>query len=630
MLSNMQIIAAGSGPVRMPLHLTQTAEAATAWVTEQIAELIRSTAKANKRCVLILPTGGTPRAIYARLIAEYRAKRLSFKHVVTFNLDEYHGLAPTHPESYRAFMQRELFDHIDIDPANAHVPRGDLPAEGVAAHAATYEAQIEALGGADLCLLGIGRNGHIAFNEPGSSADSRTRLIALDRTTRLDAAKSFGGVAQVPLRGVSMGVGSIRAAKRILLIALGDAKATALAAAVEGPHTSACPASLLQDHPAVTIIADPAAAAHLSAVRRPWLIGPVTWTQPLVVQAVTDLALHAETSVLCLTERHYEEYGLTELVADWSSTKGDVEAINRDVFRALQAVITGWPGGKPPHLRRPGDIPRADDDIHPKRVLVLSPHPDDDVISMGGTLARLADHGHEVHVAYGVSGHGGVLDDDAERHLSFVRELTGSSSKEPTAPTATPARVKGLIRRTEAVAACAVCGVPASRLRFLDLPFYDRPGRVLAADDVQEMVALLREVKPHQLYAAGDLSDPHGTHRLVLTVTERAWEIVKADPWAATCRRWLYRGAWAGWEPHEVGMAVPLSPSDVERKRQAVLRHQSQKDRVAVPGDDAREFWQRAADRNRDAARTFDRLGLAAYAALETFAPFPAIVEEKS
>ena len=618
----MKLIAAGSGPVRLPLFLMPSAEVATAWVTDHIIELIRSTAKAGRRCVLILPTGGTPRAIYARLIAEHRSNKLSFRHVVTFNLDEYHGLKPDHAESYRAFMQRELFDHIDIDPANAHVPRGDLPAEAVAGHAAAYEAQIEALGGADLCLLGIGRNGHIAFNEPGSSPDSRTRLIALDRTTRLDAAKSFGGVANVPLRGVSMGVGSIRAAKRILLIALGEAKAPALAAAVEGPQTSACPASLLQDHADITVIADPAAAAQMSAIRRPWLTGPVMWTQPLVVQAVTDVALRADTPVLSLTERIYEEHGLTELVAD----RGDVEALNRDVFRALQAVITGWPGGKPPHLRRPGDIPRADDDIHPKRILVLSPHPDDDVISMGGTLARLADHGHDLHVAYGVSGYGGVLDDDAQRHLAFVRAFTGAgltaAVKAGATPTTDLKRVKALIRRTEAVAACAVCGVPENRLRFLDLPFYDRPQRVIADDDIAAMVALLRELQPHQIYAAGDLSDPNGTHRLVLTVFTRAWDIVKTEAWAQQCRRWLYRGAWAGWEPHEVGMAVPLSPSDIERKRQSILRHQSQKDRVAVPGDDAREFWQRAAERNRDAARTFDRLGLAAYAALETFAPF--------
>ena len=609
----MLLIAAGSGPVRLPLYLASSPEIATAWVTEQIIELIRSTAKAGRRCVLILPTGGTPRAIYARLAAEHRAGKLSFHHVVTFNLDEYHGLKPDHVESYRAFMQRELFDHIDIDPANAHVPRGDLPAEAVAGHAAAYEAQIEALGGADLCLLGIGRNGHIAFNEPGSSPDSRTRLIALDRTTRLDAAKSFGGVANVPLRGVSMGVGSIRAARRVLLIALGEAKAPALAAAVEGPQTTACPASLLQDHPDVTVIVDPAAAAQLSATRRPWLTGPVTWSQNLVVQAVTDVSLRAETPVLSLTERHYEEHGLTELVAD----RGDVEAINREVFRAMQAVITGWPGGKPPHLRRPGDIPRTDDDIHPKTVLVLSPHPDDDVISMGGTLARLADHGHHVHVAYGVSGYGGVLDDDAQRHVEFVQQLTGTST------TYDIKRVKALIRRTEAVAACAVCGVPAERLRFLDLPFYDRPLRVIQDDDVQQMVTLLRELEPHQVYVAGDLSDPHGTHRRVLTVFERAWQIVRQDAWAQRCRRWLYRGAWAGWEPHEIGMAVPLSPSDIERKRQSILRHQSQKDRVAVPGDDAREFWQRAAERNRDSARTFDRLGLAAYAALETFAAIP-------
>ena len=621
----MRSIPAGSGPVRLPLLIAPDAESATARVAQEVADVIRAAATAGRRCVLILPTGGTPRAVYARLIAEHRAKRLSFRHVVTFNLDEYHGLAADHPESYRRFMQRELFEHIDIDPANTHVPRGDLPAEAVPGHAAAYEAQIEALGGADLCLLGIGRNGHIAFNEPGSGQDSRTRLIALDRTTRLDAAKSFGGVANVPRRGVSMGIGSIRAARRTLLLALGEAKAPALAKAIEGPADPACPASLLQDHAQVLLVLDPAAAGQLAVMRRPWLVGPVSWTPALTVQAVTDLSLAAEVPVLSLTERHYEEHGLTDLVAAWwsDSNKGGIEGINRDVFRHLQAVITGWPGGKPPHLRRPGDIPRPDDDIHPKRVLVFSPHPDDDVISMGGTLCRLADHGHEVHVAYQVSGHGGVHPDEVARHLAFVTALTGCT------PAVEPARVSALIRRTEAVAACAVCGVPEARLHFLDLPFYDRPGRTVDAADVATVVALLRELKPHQVYAAGDLSDPHGTHRICLDVVVAALAVVRNDAWVAHCRHWLYRGAWADWEPHEVGMAVPLSPSDVERKRQAILRHQSQKDRVVVPGEDAREFWQRAAERNRAGAATFDRLGLPAYAALETFAPFTAFTNHQ-
>ena len=615
----MRSIPSGSGPVRLPLLLAPDAESATARVAQEVADVIRATAAAGRRCVLILPTGGTPRAVYARWIAEHKAGRLSFKHVVTFNLDEYHGLAGDHPESYRFFMQRELFNHIDIEPANTHVPRGDLPAEAIPGHAAAYEAQIEALGGADLCLLGIGRNGHIAFNEPGSGANSRTRLIALDRTTRLDVVKSFGGVSNVPRRGVSMGVGSIRAARRIVLLALGEAKAPALAKAVEGPADPACPASLLQDHPHVLLVLDPASAGQLAVMRRPWLIGPVQWTPAMAVQAVTDLSQAAQVPVLSLTERHYEEHGLTDLAASWWSDKGGIEGINRDVFRHLQAVITGWPGGKPPHLRRPGDIPRPDDDIHPKRILVFSPHPDDDVISMGGTLCRLADHGHDVHVAYQVSGYGGVHDDDIARHLAFVTALTGKT------PSVASAQVGALVRRTEAVAACAVCGVPEAKLHFLDLPFYDRPGRPVKDDDVAKIVVLLREFKPHQLYAAGDLSDPHGTHRVCQDLLIAAWEVVCNDAWAGQCRSWLYRGAWAGWEAHEVGMAVPLSPTDIERKRQAILRHQSQKDRVVVPGEDVREFWQRAAERNRDAAATFDRLGLASYAALETFAPFAAL-----
>lgn len=617
----MRLLPAGTARCRLTTRLADSAAAVADWVAGEVATLIRSRAAAGRPCVLILPTGSTPLGVYARLVAEHRAGRLSFAHVHTFNLDEYHGLAPDHPRSYHRFMWDHLFSQVDIPRQQVHIPDGQLTEDAVPAHARAYEDAIDRLGGADLCLLGIGRNGHIAFNEPGSPRGSRTRLTALDGVTRRDAARDFGGEGQVPRRGVTMGVASILGARRILLMACGSAKALAVAAAVEGPAVEALPASLLQEHPACELVLDPAAAARLAAITAPWLAEAVTWDESLTRRAVLGLSLAARKPLLKLVEADYAEHGLLDLVA----ARGPVYELNLAAFRGLQAVLTGWPGGKPPARKRPGDIDRPRDAIFPKRVLVCSPHPDDDVISMGGTLGRLADHGHDVHVVYQVSGHTAVSEADVDRHLAFVdgaARILGQTMGTLGTDAEQRKRLRALVRRTEAVSAAGICGVPPERLHFLDLPFYERrggSGDPIGADDVAIMVEVLQRLRPHQLYAAGDLADPNGTHKRCLDVLIRAIAQVRDQEWFAACECWLYRGAWEAWEPHRIDLAVPLSPDDVARKRRSILRHQSQKDGALFMGEDAREFWQRAEERARETAQLFDRLGLAEYEAIEAF-----------
>jgi glucosamine-6-phosphate deaminase len=610
-------ISAGTGPIRIATRICPDAASAARCIAEAIAETIRAAAAAGRTCVLGLPTGGTPVPVYRQLVAWHRAGTLGFRHVIAFNLDEYHGLPRSSPRSYWRFMHAELFDHVDIDPANVHLPRGDLPEDEVAEHAADYERAIAAAGGIDLMLLGIGRNGHIGFNEPGSPLCSRTRLVRLAPSTRSAATGDFAGHEPVPTAGVTMGVATILAARRVLLLAGGVAKAAAVAAAVEGPAGLACPASFLQGHPDAEVVCDADAASALVAVRKPWLVGPVDWSEPTIRAAVIDVAVSTGRPLLALSVADYHARGLGELL----DRHGPADRLNLETFRGLVQRITGWPGGKPPDRRRPGDIPQCDDEVHPKTVLVFSPHPDDDVIGMGGTIARLCEHGHAVHIAYQTAGHRGVHDDDLVRHLEFVAgafRLAGLPA--PDLAAAPRASLKALVRRTEAVAAAALVGVPAERLHFIDSPLYERGAA--GDDDLARHVALLEQVRPHQLYAAGDLADPNGTHRRCLRVLRAALLRCAGSPWFAGCSRWLYRGAWDAYGAEELERAVPLSPTDVLRKRQAILRHQSQKDRVMFPGDDVREFWQRAEDRTREAAQGLDRLGLAQYAAVEVFARF--------
>ncbi len=607
-------------------------------VARRIAERVRGRQHEGRRCVLGLATGSSPVAVYEELVRLHRQEQLSLANVVTFNLDEYYPMQPAELQSYVRFMREHLFDHVDIPESQIHIPDGTLPIEQVDAFCQAYERRIEDAGGIDIQLLGIGRTGHVGFNEPGSSRSSRTRLITLDRVTRLDAASDFFGEEHVPRRAITMGVGTILDAREVMLLAFGEHKSAIVAQAVEGDVTSAVAASYLQQHPNAAFYLDTAAADALSRYRCPWQLGPVTWDEASIRKAVIWLARHVRKPILKLTDEDYNEEGLQDLLA----AHGPAYVINLTVFRHLQSTITGWPGGKPAHAKQEGDRPQPYESIFPKRVLVFSPHPDDDVISMGGTLIRLVEQGHQVHVAYQTSGNIAVFDEDAIRYAEFVADFNRYFGVDPQRTgeleshveqslkhkkagqidSLAVGQIKRLIRRAEARAAARYCGVPAENLHFLDMPFYET-GRVkkspLGEDDVQLIVPLLDCIKPHQIYAAGDLSDPHGTHRTCLDAVLDALHRLADRSWFPQCQVWLYRGAWMEWSPHEIEMAVPLSPAEVVRKRVAIFKHESQKDRALFPGVDVREFWQRAEERNADTARLYDTLGLAEYEAIEGF-----------
>jgi glucosamine-6-phosphate deaminase len=639
---------------RVPVTVYDQPAAASRAVAREIADLVAERAKAGKKTVLGLATGSTPVGVYDELIRLHREEGVSFRTVVTFNLDEYWPMQPDALQSYHRFMREHLFDHLDIPAENIHIPDGMLPREQVAAACGRYEAMIHEAGGIDLQLLGIGRTGHIGFNEPGSPLESRTRLITLDGVTRADAASDFFGEWNVPRQAITMGVGSILDARRIVLLAFGEHKAPIVKKAVEEPPCSHVSASALQQHANARFVLDRAAAARLTRFESPWLVGPldsldVAWSDALVRKAVIWLALALDKPILKLTDEDYNEHGLQDLL----SHRGRAYDLNIEVFRGMQDTITGWPGGKPGTPRRLRGVVRTaagspQAEAFPKRIVVFSPHPDDDVISMGGTFIRLCEQGHEVHVAYQTSGNIAVWDESADRHVDFVEEFcrafgVGAGEDGGGGATAIAERirtflrskpagavdipelqvVKGLIRRTEARAGARYSGVKPRHIHFLDLPFYET-GRVrkkpIGPDDIAITVKLLEQVQPHQIYAAGDLSDPHGTHRVCLAAVIAALDEVQTQSWAKECELWLYRGAWQEWEPHEIEMAVPLSPDEVERKRMAIFKHESQKDRALFPGpSDPREFWQRAEDRNRDTARLYDKLGLPEYEAIEGF-----------
>ncbi|WP_421920749.1 glucosamine-6-phosphate deaminase [Marinifilum sp.] len=624
---------------KMPADIFATAEKGANWVAHEIANLIVEKAKNNDSCVLGLATGATPLGVYAELVRLHKEEGLSFKNVITFNLDEYYPMANESIQSYNYYMDDVLFNHIDIPRDQINVPDGEVSKEGIFKYCSDYEAKIDSFGGLDMQILGIGRTGHIGFNEPGSQLDSKTRLIMLDALTRRDAAKDFNGLNKVPKAAITMGVGTIFKAKRVILMAWGEGKAPIVKKALEEGQSDSVPASYLQRHTDVQFVLDVPAAGELTRVKNPWLVGSVEWDRYWIRKAVVWLCNKLEKPVLKLTNRDYNDNGLSELLA-WY---GSAYEVNIKVFNDLQHTITGWPGGKP----------NADDSNRPeraeparKKVLVFSPHPDDDVISMGGTLKRLVGQSHEVHVAYQTSGNIAVADDEAIRYLSFVRSFAQThdtnegnlpsviedirkfllENKSPgEVDTVEVRRMKSLIRRGEAKAACRFVGLRSKNLHFLDLPFYET-GRVkknpLGKEDVQIIVNLLRKVKPQQIFAAGDWSDPHGTHRVCWEGIYQALQIVKDEDWMEDCYVWLYRGAWQEWDLDEIQMAVPISPEELQQKRNAILRHQSQMESAPYMGNDSRLFWQRSEARNRATANLFNKLGLAEYEAIEAFVRF--------
>ncbi len=602
-------------------------------VAEEIASLIRQRQGLGKMAVLGLATGSTPIKVYEELVRMHREDGLSFRNVITFNLDEYYPMDPGSIHSYHRFMQEHLFDHIDIEPENVHIPNGQLSEEQIKKYCLSYENKIEEAGGLDIQVLGIGRTGHIGFNEPGSSLTSKTRLIRLDRVTQLDAASDFFGLEYVPQRAITMGVGTIMKARKVILMAWGEGKSAVIQESVEGEITESVPATFLQHHPNCLFILDEAAASSLTRIKTPWLVGECVWNEPLIKKACLWLAEKTGKSILKLTNEDYSEYGMGNLIAEI----GSAEQINLMVFNQLQHTITGWPGGKP----NADDSQRPERSTpFPKRALIFSPHPDDDVISMGGTLLRLVDQGHDVHIAYQTSGNIAVFDDEVVRFLDFAAAVEPDDEKlrnqivnvrdfiknKKPGEVDSPAilEYKGLIRQGEALAACRYCGVQEKNAYFLNLPFYET-GKVkknpYTEKDVEIIYDLLEQVQPHQIYAAGDLSDPHGTHRVCLNILYEALELhaEEESPWLENCYIWLYRGAWQEWDIADMEMAVPIGPKDMERKRNAIFKHQSQKDSAMFPGNDEREFWQRAEQRNKETANKYNDLGMAEYEAIEGF-----------
>ena len=636
-------IAKGEGADRyekVPVRVYGKPSEAVKAVAREIADLIRSNAAKSEKCVLGLATGSSPIKLYQELVRMHKEEGLSFKNVVTFNLDEYLPMAKESEHSYHYFMHHHLFDHIDIAPANIHIPDGTLQGDDIEEFCRNYEKAIENAGGIDLQILGIGRTGHIGFNEPGSLLSSPTRMVYLDDLTIKDAASDFGGRDKVPTRAITMGVGTIMKARKIILMAWGEKKAPIIKATVEGSMSDSVPATFLQLHPNVEFFIDENAAEELTRANLPWLVSKVEWNDKLIRKAVIWLCQKVGKPILKVENKDYIENGMTDLI----KTFGSANKVNIQVFNDLQHTITGWPGGKP----NADDSTRPERALpYPKRVLIFSPHPDDDVISMGGTFARLVEQGHEVHVAYQTSGSIAVLDDYLYQQIDIAgafAHLSGSGSQDlenfftqmkkdielqkagkEEIESSKLLKYKAALRRAEARAADRFLGVPAERVHFLNLPFYET-GTVkknpLSQIDVDIIVQLLREVKPHQIYAAGDLADPHGTHGVCLDAILRAYNIVDGDDWFKECNTWWYRGAWMEWEIEKVDMAVPISPAELSIKRKAIYKHGSQNNGPAFPGDDPREFWQRAEDRNRNTADIYNRLGMAEYEAMEVFAKY--------
>ena len=587
-------------------------------IADRIVAAIRRDTGAKGRCVLGLATGSTPLGVYRELIRRHHAGDVDFARVITFNLDEYYPMSPESPRSYRRYMWENFFDEVNLQPEQVHIPVGDMPRERLAEACAAYERAIADAGGIDFQLLGIGQSGHIGFNEPGSAADSRTRLVTLDTLTRRTAAADFFGEDNVPREAITMGVATILGAREIALVATGEHKAAIVRRAVEGDPSPDVAATYLQGHPNATVYLDLAAAAELTRIGTPWLLGPVEWTPTMTERAVVWLAEVTGKAILKLTAGDYTEHHLSPLLAK----AGAAGPINGDVFNRLRDRIRG---------RR--KLPAR------RRVLVFSPHPDDDVISMGGILRKLWENENTIVVAYMTSGNIAVFDHDVRRHLDFAERaatlLAADSAavvslrqavlghferKEPGAVDLPEVQeLKRFIRESEAIAALESVGLPASAAQFLNLPFY-RTGEVrkrpVGDEDVGLVRRLLEDVRPDFVFVAGDLSDPHGTHRMCKLAIDRA-----LDGYTATVPEvWLYRGAWQEWAITEADVLVPLSQDELRAKTMAIFKHQSQKDTAPFPGaHDDREFWQRVEARNLETAARADRLGLPEYFAMEAY-----------
>ena len=596
-------------------------------VAREIADLIKYKQSKKQKCILGLATGSSPITVYEELVNIHKKEKLSFKNVITFNLDEYYPISSENTESYYNFMHQHLFNHVDINKENINIPKGDLKKNEIEKYCKSYESKIEKLGGIDFQLLGIGRTGHIGFNEPGSSVNSITRLIKLDYLTREDASKAFGGIYNVPKTAITMGVSTILSAKRIVLLAWGENKKDVVYESIESSISQNITASFLQKHNNTTFVLDEGSSSRITRIDSPWLVdGNIDWDINSKTRAIAWLCKQTGKSLLRLSLRDYIQNHLSELAANQST-----HDLNIEIFNRVQRTITGWPGGKP----------NSDDTYRPerakpekKRVIIFSPHPDDDVISMGGTFQRLVDQGHDVHVVYQTSGNIAVSNDSVLKFLevySDVFDVNDSHIKDVKKKLLDNneiiedkfiREVATKIREKEALAATRYVGLKDKNVHFLRLPFYES-GKIVknktSKHDSDLMNQIITKIKPHQIYAAGDLADPHGTHAVCIKLLFQSLKKLKKEQFMSNCWVWLYRGAWHEWEINEIDMAVPLSPQQVLKKRKSIFFHKSQNNSVMFQGEDKREFWERVEERNRDIAKQYRKLGMADYQAMETF-----------
>lgn len=626
---------------KVPTDIFPTIEEGAVDIANQLEADIKKREQEGRKFVMGVGSGSSLTPIFQELIRRHEAGRLSFGNVVVFNAYEYFPLNAENVNRSINQLKERFLNHVDIEAENIFTPDGTLAQDDVQEHCRQYEQHIKEQGGLDVILLGIGRMGNIATNEPGSSLTSASRLILIDETAREEMKMSFGSQETVPPCSITMGVSTILSARRIFLTAWGEEKADIIKKTVEGKVSDTVPASFLQTHNDAHVVIDLSAAAKLTRIQHSWLVASCKWTDKLVRSALVWLCQVTGKPILKLTNKDYNENGLSELLALYGSAYN----ANIKIFNDLQHTITGWPGGKPdaddtyrPERARP----------FPKRVIVFSPHPDDDVISMGGTLRRLVQQGHDVHVAYETSGNIAVGDEEVVRFMHFINgfnQLFGNEQdevikskykeikeflkhkKEGDIDTQDVRTIKGLIRRGEARTACTFNQIPLDHVHFLDLPFYES-GKIeklpMGEADVDIVRKLISTVQPHQIYVAGDLADPHGTHRKCTDAVLAAIDLEKEAKaaWLKDCRVWMYRGAWAEWEIENIEMCVPISPEELRAKRNSILKHQSQMESAPFLGNDERLFWQRSEDRNRGTAKLYDDLGLACYEAMEAFVEY--------
>lgn len=626
---------------KVPTDIFPTIEEGAIDIANHLEADIKKREQEGRKYVMGVGSGSSLTPIFQELIKRHQAGKLSFNNVVVFNAYEYFPLSEENVNRGINQLKERFLNHIDIDVENIFTPDGTIAQNDVQEHCRQYEQHIKELGGLDVILLGIGRMGNIATNEPGSSITSASRLILIDETSREEMKMSFGSQESVPPCSITMGISTILSARKIFLTAWGEEKAEIIKKTVEGKVSDAIPASFLQTHNDAHVVIDLSAAAKLTRIQHPWLVASCKWTDKLVRSALVWLCQITGKPLLKLTNKDYNENGLSELLALYGSAYN----ANIKIFNDLQHTITGWPGGKPD----------ADDTYRPerakpfpKRVIVFSPHPDDDVISMGGTLRRLVQQGHDVHVAYETSGNIAVGDEEVVRFMHFINgfnqlfaneqdEVIKSkykeikeflkNKKEGDIDSQDIRTIKGLIRRGEARTASTFNQIPLDHVHFLDLPFYES-GKIeklpMGEADVNIVRELITKVKPHQIYVAGDLADPHGTHRKCTDAVLAAIDLEKEAKaeWLKDCRVWMYRGAWAEWEIENIEMCVPISPEELRAKRNSILKHQSQMESAPFLGNDERLFWQRSEDRNRSTAKLYDDLGLACYEAMEAFVEY--------